>query len=225
MPYVPLRLNISDRPHVERFVRGPLESLYFRDVHDMLRLPINATGILGGCNFAIAHVLLAAVSGLSTTLHSPGAGGGRYQKAFCKLLVSFYPWETERDPPKTEADKGELAKTLWKEFRGPLTHHLGLWTEARGGGARRIRNRGYFVTFKRLTEPGGDGLRETAVEQLEGSEAWPFPEFQQTLLISKDTKVLKLERFYWGIRRTVLRLCADKELMGQAEAFLSRVEK
>lgn len=36
-----------------------------------------------------------------------------------------------------------------KKYR--TTHHLGFWTEARDGGPQRLRDKGYFVKFERLT--------------------------------------------------------------------------
>ena len=65
MGYIPLAIEETRWPLIARFVRGPLESLYFRDAHDLLRLPQREAGLAGGCNFAIARVLLSAVSSLS----------------------------------------------------------------------------------------------------------------------------------------------------------------
>lgn len=52
MAYQELQVDVAKWPCVEGFIRGPLENLYFRDVHDMLRLPIKEVGINSGCNFA-----------------------------------------------------------------------------------------------------------------------------------------------------------------------------
>src|SRR5690349_16078573 len=100
MGYVPLLIEDMRWPQVARFIRGPLESLYFRDAHDLLRLPQRDAGLTGGCNFAIARVLLSAVSSLSTALYATGAGDSGYHSAFCNMLVRFYPWDTENEPPR-----------------------------------------------------------------------------------------------------------------------------
>lgn len=89
-----------------------------------------------------------------------------------------------------------------------------------------MQSRGYSVKLKGLTQPSGDGLSEQSIKLLERSEFWPFEEMSQTMLVGRDqngkmtAKVLKLERFYWGIRQMVVRLTQQSGLMGQAEQFL-----
>lgn len=68
--------------------------------------------------------------------------------------------------------------------------------------------------------PDGNGIPDDLIAKIERSESWPLPEFQETLLVRPDAKILKIERFYWGIRRMIRRRTERKELMGQAEAFL-----
>lgn len=184
----------------------------------MLRLPIKSAGLSAGCNFAVAHVLLAAVGGISTTLY--GTGANHYQRSFRDVLVKYYPWDSEAKE-MDESSKREVAEALWTEFRGPITHHMGLWTTV-SEGQRKLRDRGYAVKFKRMSDDG-DGLRESYIELIESSDVWPFESFQETMAIRDDSKVLKLKRFYWGIRQTVVRLTRDRGLMGQAERFLSHV--
>jgi len=100
-------------PQIARLVRGPLESLYFRDVHNLLRLPQREADLSGGCDFAIARVLLSAVSTLSTALYANGAADSGYHSAFCNMLVRFYPWDTEEEAPQTDARRQALAEVLW----------------------------------------------------------------------------------------------------------------
>lgn len=225
MGYVPLKIDVSRWPHVEQFIRHILEDLYFQDVHAMLRLPIKAAGVVSGCNFAITHVLLAAVAGISSSLYAPRKvepfGG-----AFIEALVDFYPWKSEKEAPKTKDARRMLVKeTLYEEFRGPLVHHIGLPIRKRKNRVQIIEP-GYVLKIKRLTMSNGDGLSEEAIEGLESSDVWPFQEFQQTLVVQSKqgkitAKVLKLERFYWGVRRMVAALSKDASRMGTAEAFLN----
>ncbi len=224
MVFVPLQVDVSRWPHVERFVRHTLEDLYFRDVHAMLRLPLKEKGIGAGCNFAVTHTLLAAVAGVSTSLYRPGKLNP-YGGAFQGVLVDWYPWDLEAKPPKTDDEKRGVAKVLYDEFRGPLTHHLGLAVgQTKTGSA--VVDRGYVVKIKRRTRPNGNGFLERELELLERSGKWPFPAFfRDTLVERKDAKVLKLERFYWGVRQMVVRLTKDQSLVGSAEAFLKNVEK
>ena len=234
MGYIPLSIEDSRWPMIARFVRGPVESLYFRDVHELLRLPQRAAGLGGGgCNFAIARVLLSAVSTLSSALYATGAGDSGYHSAFCNMLVRFYPWDAEDEPPQTDAKKQALAEVLWTEHRAALAHPLGLWSGAPVGGMRsaapsanadiRPRGRGYLIRYRRIGGSEGDGLSESDLERLESSSTWPFETFGETLQIRENAAaVLKLERFYWGVRQMTLGLVADWALAEQAEAALAR---
>lgn len=224
MVYVPLNVETSRWPHVERFIRHTLEDLHFRDVHAMLRLPLKERGIGAGCNFAVTHTLLAAVAGISTSLYRPGRLDP-YGGAFVGVLVDWYPWDMEANPPKTAEEKSRLAKVLYEEFRGPLTHHLGLAVGRTKSGSAVV-DRGYVLKIKRRTRPDGNGFMERELELLERAGQWPFPAFFQGTLVERtDAKVLKVERFYWGVRQMVVRLTKDQSRMGSAEAFLKKVEK
>ncbi|MGH6636949.1 MAG: hypothetical protein ACRED0_12745 [Gammaproteobacteria bacterium] len=208
MAYQRLTLNLSHYPHVLAFIRGPLETLYFNDVHNMLRLPLKEQGLTAGCNFAMAHVLLAAVSGLSTTLYQPSRKKrGTYEYAFVGALVDLYPWDLEPNAPINKKERREGAKALYDEFRGPLTHRLGLWTNQRR--SAHGASLGYALKIKRLTQPNGNGLSEDMIVTLETSSAWPFAAMKGSLQVRSDAKVLKLERFYWGIRQMVTRLASS----------------
>ncbi|MGH6893623.1 MAG: hypothetical protein ACREEP_15345 [Dongiaceae bacterium] len=222
MGYAPLPIEESRWPQIARFIRGPLESLYFRDVHDLLRLPQREAGLTGGCNFAIAHLLLSAVSGVSNVLYAAGTGDSGYQSAFSNMLVRFYPWDTEDEAPQNVAKKQALADVLWAEYRAPLVHPLGLWAGATPGGTRSALERGHLIRCRRIGGTEGNGLSDSDLERLERSADWPFETFGETLQIRDDAAVLKLERFYWGVRQAVLRLVADWVLADQAEAVLAR---
>lgn len=223
MGYIPLPIDETRWPQVARFVRGPLESLYFRDVHDLLRLPQPEAGLTSGCNFAIARVLLSAVSTLSSALYATGAGDSGYHSAFCNMLARFYPWDCEDEVPQNEAVKQARAEVLWTEHRAALAHPLGLWVDGSAGGSRSARERGYLIRYRRIGGHEGNGLSESDLERLEGSTDWQFETFGETLQIRENaTAVLKLERFYWGIRQTALGLIADPDLAERAEAALLR---
>jgi hypothetical protein len=223
MGYVPLPIDESRWPQIARFVRGPLESLYFRDVHDLLRLPQREAGLASGCDFAIARVLLSAVSSLSIALYAAGTDDSGYRSAFCNMLARFYPWDNEAEVPQNEATKQTLAGILWTEHRAALSHPLGLWAGGPGGGSRSALERGYLIRYRRIGGNQGNGLSESDLERLERSADWPFETFGETLQIRENAAaVLKLERFYWGLRQTVLRLVGDWQLAERAEAALAR---
>lgn len=226
MAYIPLPIEENRWPLIARFVRGPVEGLHFRDVHTLLRLPQREAGFAGGCGFAVARLLFSAVSNLSIGLYAAGAGDSGYHSAFCNMLVRFYPWESESAPPQNTARAQALAEVLWTEHRGALAHPLGLWAGEGPGGApgtsRGARERGYAIRYRRIGGEG-NGLTEAELERLEHAETWPFETFGETLQVREDgAAVLKLERFYWGVRQTTLRLLGDWALAEQAEAALAR---
>lgn len=215
MSYQPLQIKLDAWPSVERFIRSSLEDLLFADVHAMLRLPIPNSGIPAGCNFAIAHTLLVAVAGLSTSLYRPRKSaptGG----AFVGLLAEKYPWEIDQ----VEQNR-ELSKLLYEEFRNPLFHHLGLSVERSKAGSQVV-DRGYVIKLERIRGSDGNGLSEQLLEQVETSQHWPLPGYYpQTIEIREDAKILKIEKFYWGVRKMVEELATDKDLMYNANSYLS----
>jgi hypothetical protein len=73
--YNPLAIDGAAPARVKSLIRT-LENHYFSDVHTMLRLPDPDQGLTAGCNFAIAQVLAAAVSGISVILYSHTGGSG-----------------------------------------------------------------------------------------------------------------------------------------------------
>src|SRR5262249_20998612 len=119
MAYKALDLDPKTPPRVKSLIRS-LENHYFSDVHTMLRLPEPDHELLAGCNFSLAQVLAAAVSGLSVTLYSNTGGSG---KRFKGLLEDFYPWSAE---PKNAVSPVDGAEVIYSVIRNPLTHDLGL---------------------------------------------------------------------------------------------------
>ncbi len=224
MAYKKLDLDCKEKwPRVEWLVRNLLE-LYLVDLHHMLRLPLKEKGIKGGCNFSAAHTLLAAVSGVSTTLYKQRKGP--YEAPFKGALRDFYPWDAEEGAPLGDNEKDEIVDALWDEFRGVLTHHAGLPTEW-----DKIKRQwapaelGYRVVIKRWVKTNGNGLAESKIETLEEAKKWPFTVMKRTLVIDSDAKVLKVERFYWGVRRMIEEITRCHARMRNAEQYLSRKAK
>ena len=221
MTYQPLDLDCARWPYAEGFARNSLEALHFIDVHNMLRLPLKHQGVHGGCNFAATHVLLAAASGISTKLYDPGKGQGQYGKAFKDALLEFYPWEDEGGTALSDAEKKVIVETLWNEFRAVLAHHWGIpVTQEKSTGQWLPADHGYVVKIKRMVKDNGNGLAEKKIETLETNKAWPFTVMTRTMVITSDKKVLKLERFYWGLRRFVERLSRCDNRMKVADKYL-----
>jgi len=204
MAYIPLELDPRPGPRVSKLIRR-LEDHYFRDVHAMLRLPAPTIDVTPGCNFAIAQVLASVVSGVSVTLYRhSGHKGARFKG----LLVDYYPWSEEPQPP---GDAREPASMIYALVRNPLTHDLGLDLETK----RRTKK----VIVKRLTTDHGTcGHTEAGVEALE-TKARPR-RMSPTIKVEADRVVLLVEAFYWGTRRMLLDLVADTRRTAAAEAFL-----
>jgi hypothetical protein len=206
MAYFPLQLAPETPELVALLMRKGVEPL-FNDVHVMLRLPIAELGPGVGCNFTIAHVLLAVTAGVSATFYTRGLGDG---KAFRGVLSKFYPWELEPEGESVET----RADVLWSEFRNPFAHSLGLAMERTGHKQREFQPRRYQLKIGRDKA----SMREEAIEAIERSSARPA--LNPTLVLQPHKKVLWVEPFYWGVREMLLRMSRETELMGQVDAAL-----
>ena len=209
MAYLALKLDSKTPPRVKALILS-LENHYLSDVHTMLRLPQPDLGLVAGCNFAIAQVLAAVVSGVSVTLYGHGGGSGAQ---FRGVLKNFYPWSRE---PKKTVEPEEGAGIIYSLFRNPLTHDLGLDLEE-----KRKRYKTQKIIIKRLATE--KGLSERIVEQLESdpSRITVTP----TITTNAGRSVLLVERFYWGVRTMIEELSHDEARMQKAKEFLLRRAK
>ena len=184
--------------------------LSFSDVHSMLRLPITNYGISAGCNFAITHVLMSVIGGVSTTLYKQN---GHVGTRFIGVLEDYFPWELE---PKGILPKNDAAKTIYNIFRNPLTHDLGLDVKQ--------HSKGLAVKVKRLktaSQGGKDrGLTERQIELLEAGNT--RPKMSATVTATAQKKVLLVEGLYWGVRIMIERLTADNKRVSAADNFLAK---
>jgi hypothetical protein len=199
---------------VREFIAECVENLFFKDVHTMLRLPQPEHGFAAGCNFAIAHTLLASIGGVSATLY---AHEGRSGELFRGLLRDCYPWSRE---PGSKVKPEAAATYLYNLFRNPLTHSLGLLTENIPASTRRyVKPRKYVVKVKRLN-PDGHGLGKAMIAELEQSSYRPT--MSATLTLEPERKVLLVEALYWGTRCMIETLTHDSARMQAADEFLRR---
>jgi hypothetical protein len=205
MAYRNLKIDPSAPVRVKKLVKQ-IEDHYLSDVHSMLRLPIPKYRIMGGCNFAIAQVLMAAIGGLSTTLYCHAGSKG---KRFKDLLVNYYPWKQE---PNLSVAPDKAAEMIYSVFRNPLTHDLGLDIEKKASTP--------LVKIKRRTTKNkSKGLPEKEIGTLENTAA--RPKMSPTIVVRSDATVLLVEALYWGVRWMIEGLVADKARMKTADNFLA----
>jgi hypothetical protein len=212
MAYQRLELSVATPNSVRSFIVEHIENLSFVDIHTILRLPLPEYGLSAGCNFAIAHILMAVVSGISTTLFEPEVKDQR-GRLFQDVLIDFFPWDAE---PEDILPREIVAKILYQEFRNPLTHSLGYSTQR-----YRVSEDDIQYKVKRLASSDKQrGPDATWIEHLERSTE--RPKMSATLVVREDAKVLLVEGLYWGIRRLVERLTSDDERMKRVDNYLSR---
>ncbi len=188
--YQPLKMS----RHVGPLAKGLVQhiDMLLGDVHSMLRLPLSEEGLTHGCNFAAALVLLEVIGGISATLfQATGGSGERYKQ----LLEKYYPWDAEG-----ETQSGKAARELYKWWRNPLAHELGI--SGKKGAV------------------GKNGYPEDVLERLEVS---PTPPSKTLQLIAADDRVhLSVETLYWGTRVMIERLMEDPHMIKKAEAYLKK---
>lgn len=211
MAYQPLELDPSTPQKVLGLIKH-IETLSFSDVHSMLRLPVTNYGITAGCNFAVTHVLMSVIGGVSTVLYKQS---GKIGERFVGVLEDYYPWDLE---PEGILPAKDAADAIYNVFRNPLTHDLGLYVQK--------KSKGIVVKVKRLktqSNRGRDrGLTEKQIESLEASQA--RPKMSATVTATSQKKVLLVEGLYWGIRRMIEGLSTDQKRMAAAKAFLAKHE-
>ena len=205
MAYVGLDLPDSLPTAVKTVIRGCVEPL-FQDVHYMLAttiLELAGDGPRRQLQVPIAHILLAAVAGFSTSLCSAqGATGVR----FTNCLTSFYPWDV--DPP-TGISKEDASSALYNTFRNPLVHYLG--THKNGGDNTMVR----IVQIFRGTSDA-----EARIEELERFSIKPYSE--PCLVVTEHKTTLWLDPLYWGVRKLVERWARDASEVSQANIRFTR---
>ena len=185
-----------------------LERHYLQPAHALFRLPLPSYRIEGEFHFAIAHLLLAAIAGVSTTLYSRA---GRNGERFRQLLLNYYPFHSE---PATAAPPIETARTLWSVFRNSVAHDLGFDVEKH---AKTPVTKIFRVTTK--TQGGARGLTERMIAKLEDSSARPTA--KPTVVIRRDATVLAIDALYWGVRHTIETILEDQNRVQSAEQFLA----
>lgn len=204
--YLPLNVHPGAPDRVKLFVACHVD-MQFSDVHCMLRLPMPDYELPAGCNFAAANCLLSLIAGASVMFYEPAAFSHNRDRGrlFTAVLASAYPWLREKPP----MDAAAAPVMLWKMYRNPFAHSLGVT-----GPGREL--------FKVLKFEGG--LSEQQVEELE--RPGPRPSWlPSTMIKQKDTFKLYVDALYWGTRRMFEALTADAPRMAGTDHLLTALEK
>lgn len=184
MPYHPLDLPPGTPPNAEHIVRTRIDPL-LRQVHAMLLLPVeDAPGLDIVCKQSVALVLLGVVSGVSEKLYKPPKGMGTGER-FKRVLTNYYPWRGEPKTAGTTCGK-EAAETIYKTFRNPLAHTLGISD--------------YPAKFFR------GAATDVKLEKFEKSKTRPRGWNKPTLKKGHGRTTLNIKIFYWGVRRLIWKL-------------------
>ena len=205
MAYVPLDLPNSLPESVRTAIGIGVEPL-LQNVHWMLSTPVGKssdTEPRRQLQLPIALVLLATVAGVSKTLlHIHKGKGDRFR--FEECLNRYFPWDI--DPP-TGVSSECAAEILYKVFRNPLVHSLGL------------HKSGYPVVRIGQVFRGADDP-ESGVEDLERLSVKSASE--PCLVVTPEKIVLWLDPFYWGVRKLVERWCCDDTHVMHADKKLTK---
>ncbi len=207
-------------PSVGLFLREHVE-MQFADLRLMLQMPLgNEQG--PGCNYASTAVLMNLISGFSVCLYDASKAALKDRRnrgpRFKALLTKYYPWEGEK------LGQEEGSELLYNMVRNPLAHSLGInadmydevaeesdveeWT----GIAKRSMNLAEIATLE------SSSVRPTWLG--EGRFTW----FERTLASGETGKFLSVPCLYWGVWRTLERLCSDTTQMDKANTLLGSLE-
>jgi hypothetical protein len=210
----------ANTPAIVRDVICGAVEPYLSDVHAMLMLPLDGSLPHVGCNMAIAHVLFAAISGVSAVLYSTEGYSGQ---VFQDYLTHFYPWDAE--PTRENTVSGaEAARILYEDYRNPLTHATGTPVFSVDRGQRRqFQPRPYTLAVHRVGFPdrAHRGLLEEQILSLESEPVRPgwLP---VTIAADSSSRILTVETLYWGFRASLQRLCGDATKMKAAAELFHR---
>jgi hypothetical protein len=211
LAYIKLELPDLTPPQVRRFVEQRIEPLYLSEVHAMFRLPLPQHDIHAGLNFSIAQILMAAISGISTTMYDHEGEPGELFKG---LIEDYFPWDEESLTVSKKAAGG----IIYDVFRNPLAHAAGLSMDQRGNNRYLVQSDSVEKVKRGLTESKTTGHTEEWLESLERSVA--RPQMGPTLVIESVRKVLFIEGLYWCVRRMIYKLASDEQRMIHAAQFL-----
>lgn len=220
MAYKPLDIDPNVPPRVRAFIDKRIEPL-FRDVHAMLRLPVNQEGFETGCSMVAALTLFAMVAGLSRVFHFPRGlkknkkPGGDRRRFIDFMRTKYLPF----DRPRGKISHKKAAAIIYEEFRNNLVHALAEELTLDNHN-RVIWSRGLQNEVKLLKAQ--NGLTEEQIAELENGRRLPGMKPTFDMRVS-GTAAIHVGSLYLGLRTTVERLSRDQELMKKCAWILRKV--
>jgi hypothetical protein len=171
----------------------------------MFYLPTGGAQGGGGCNWAIALVLLCVIDGLSVHVYPTPAASKKQETRFKQLIRDKLHWGSAAN---NWYDKAKAAAVLYTEFRNPLVHELAADKAAKARPAvfkESAVGKWGFVTIQNL---------ETLEAMTTWNDSWP------TLGIEDFAggKRLKLScaGLYWAVKTMTNALAADAAIIERA---------
>lgn len=195
MPYIPLDIPDTTPKALKMATAATLE-IYLNEIHSLLSVPAKPAELIERqFEFSAAVMLLSVVAGASTTIYGRQGSSG---SLFRGILTDFYPWDL--DPP-VGRNPPEAAQALYKYFRNPLVHSVGI-----GDGKRKVKLGRIF--------PGVPGVQQEA--RIDELACRSGPPGRPTMRFEPDRMVLWLDGFYWGVRQMVERVLSDRDRCSEA---------
>ena len=208
--YSPIVIDGQIHASIRRLVRERVD-LYLSDVHAMLRLPLPKVGIEAGCNFAIAEVLCAVISGLSRVFLPNIEQAGQAFKA----VLAAYPHSAE---PASTVLAGDFPNRLYNAYRNNVVHSLGINVRWSPGNKQHMIESLGEVKIRREKQT----MTASELADLEGGArpAWCGPTIDQ----EGRTFRLNVEALYWGVRRMTQTLAATSPYAEDARRMLETAD-
>lgn len=206
--FKPLILHSSCPARFSDFAKRKLQKHFLAPVHEMFRYPLGSRKTQTLFEFTIANNLLSVVSGLSALCYKPTGKPGDSGRRFRRILIDHYPWSDEPSLPSTQDD---WASELYKTYRNPLAHALG------------VDAKGSRVEFLRIRVRSSERIRGHSEKELEAIEtSVTRPPWSATLKKDASRTVLHLEGLYWGVRKLTEAVSGSAARMAIADEYLRK---
>ncbi len=189
-------------------------NMLLKDLYGAFKLPVDERSGEGAGNFAIALVLLCIIDGISVSIY-PTTAIKDQEKRFKKLIREKLYWGPAA---KGWLEIGIAAKQLYLEIRNPLVHELGADK----------------VTSARMTdhlEPrigkwGSVEKQNQDIDIIENLQAWNDDWPTLTVVSSGNGDYIKFSgaALYWSVKRMVIELINDPDVIKNAEKYIDYVE-